>query len=85
MKKPKKIPALLAVQPVVGRVSGGRVTNAVPVGPEQVIDAVEIEMTDSSEITVRSTTSGASVTLGFEPSYANRWDRAFGSAKSSDN
>ena len=74
------IPALLALQPMMGKVTPeGTVLSAVPVGIPEVIDVVDIETAPGeSTATITSRTTGASVSVGFTPAYGDGYDLVFG-------
>lgn len=85
MSRKNRIPALLALQPMMGHVNEkGEVLDAVPLAAPEVIDVVDIETApDAGMATITSRSTGASVTVGFTPAYGEGFDRVFGCRKPS--
>lgn len=75
-----KVPGLLAVTPMMGAINEqGQVVDSFPVGPEEIVDVVDIENDPSrNELTITSRTDGHSVSVGYNPAYAAGFMHAFG-------
>ena len=76
----RKIPAVLSVTPAMGAFTpDGKMVDSFPIGPEIPIDVVDLEQKpDASGLTITSRTTGASVSVGYDPAYAAGFDRIFG-------